>query len=112
MSNRTFNVTLKDGKSYELMFDNRALYEFEGVHGTTVTELMSSGKIGFQAVSHLVYAGLLHSDDSPTLPEVIDMIPPQKLVKIVDVLVKALGDALDFEEGDEPVKKAKASQAG
>lgn len=102
---RTFNCKLKD-KSYELYFDNRALYEFENVHGDTATKVFSTGEIGFRALTHFVYAGLLHLDNNPTLDEVINLIPTKSFEAVSLSVAQALNDA--FEDGEDSEKNPKA----
>lgn len=103
---KTFNVKLNDG-SHELYFDFAALYTFEEIHGQTATRVMTTGDIGFRAVAHLVYAGLLHNEDKISVKGVIDRIDVDKMEQIVSVLVKALEYAHDTGEKSGSEKKAK-----
>lgn len=105
---RTFNVKLKDG-TYELYFDNAALYEFEEKHGQMALRVLMSGEFGFRAITHFVWAGLLHRDRPVHLEKVKEIIEVKRMEAITEVIIAALNDA--FDTGDEPEaepeKKAK-----
>lgn len=111
MAERTFNIKLKDGDSHELLYDNRALYEFEGIHGDTAMRVMSSGNIGFRSITHLVWAGLQHNEYAPSIDEVIDLVPADDFEGVVKVVMTALEDALGLDK-KEKAKAAKKAKAG
>lgn len=103
---RTHNVKLSDG-THELYFDNRAFYRFEEVHGSTAIKVMGGGDIGFRAITHLVWAGLLHKE-SLSVDEVMNMIPVDDFEGVVQAVAAAIEDALDPKDG----KKAKKKDQG
>jgi len=103
---RTHNVKLADG-TYELYFDNKAFYRFEEVHGSSAIKVMGSGEIGFRAITHLVWAGLLHSGGY-TVDDVMGIIPVSDMEGVVGAVAKAIEDALDPKDG----KKAKKKEQG
>lgn len=103
---KTFNVKLNDG-SHELYYDFAALYTFEEIHGQTATSIMVTGDIGFRAVAHLVYAGLLHNDERITPKQVIKLIDVDQMQSITEVVMKALEYAYDTGEEPDSEKKAK-----
>lgn len=99
---RTFNVRLEDDKNYELFFDNAALYDFEDLHGDTAMNVIGQGKMGFRAITNLVWAGLLHDKRLP-ITRVKDLIPTgvKKLEKVAEAVMAAVQDALEIEDESE-----------
>ena len=111
MTDKTFNIKLVGG-SRELKFNNRALYEFSVVHGRDPIHVFARGEMGIRAITHFVWAGLLHSDPNITLDEVKDLVPLNDLQSVVDVVVAAMEHATDTggKGGDSPKKKADTPQ--
>jgi len=103
-------VTL-GGDDRTLRYDNRALWELEEATGLTVGELGERLQRGsFQAVSYLVWAGLLHENGDLSVHDVVDMIDFGHLrgvaEKASESLAKALGaDDLDEAEPEDEAKK-------
>ena len=105
---RTFNVRLKDG-TYELYFDNRALFEFEEKHGQMALKVLMSGEFGFRAITHFVWAGLLHRDKPVHLEKVKDIVEVNRMESITEVIIAALNDAFDTGDEPEPSSEKKAT---
>lgn len=109
MPKRTFNIKLKDG-TYELHYDNAALYEFEEIHKDTAINVISKGEMGFRAITNFVYAGLLHGEDRLHIEQVKQMIPLKDLQRVVIAIEAAMNDAFDDGSKKKPAKKPKAGQ--
>jgi len=103
-------VTL-GGETRTLRYDNRALWELEEATGLTIGELGEQLQRGsFQAVSYLVWAGLLHEAGGLSVHDVVDVIDFGDLQDVAekasDALAKALGvDDLDEAEPEGEAKK-------
>ena len=94
-----FNVKLD--KSRTLKFTNRAAFELEAELGMPVVEFLSKGGegLGVREITKIVWAGLLHSDPSLTVDQVVDMIPLSNYASVAEVAFKALtaGFGIDLE---------------
>jgi hypothetical protein len=109
MAKRTHNVKLLDG-TYELYFDNSALYEFEEKQKDTAINVISTGQMGFRAITNFVWAGLLHSDERLPLVKVKEIIPTRmdELQKVAQAIMAAVDAALDTGKSE----SAKNEKAG
>lgn len=107
MPKKTFNLRLKSG-TRELHFDNVAFYEFEDLHGESLVSIMRRGDIGFRALNHMIYVGLLHDERRTSLKEVLQEVDSTKMEEIADVVMKAVNHAL----GEDEVKNSKSGQQG
>lgn len=98
MPKRTFNATLLDG-NVELYYDNEALYTFEEIHGLPAIDVIGSGQMGARAVTHFVYAGILH-DKRQHIDQVKRRIPTRftDLEKLVKAIISAVEDAYDVQD--------------
>lgn len=99
MPKRTFNVPLKNG-SRELFFDNEAMYAFEELHGESINKIINEEAIGFRALNHLVYAGLLHDKEQRlSLAEVKKQMPMSSFEDIATIVAKAVNHAMEGDQG-------------
>ncbi len=112
MPKRTFNAKLLDG-TVELYYDNEALYTFEEIHGLPAIDVIGSGQMGARAVTHFVYAGILH-DQRQHIDQVKRRIPTRfkDLENLVKTIVSAVEDAYDVKDNSagESSKNEKADQ--
>jgi hypothetical protein len=86
----------------KLCYDNAALYEFEGIEGRSVTEVMVEGSAGIRQINHLIYVGLLRYQPEITLQQVINWVDIKKLSYYMDVVGAAVNDYMDTGEEPEP----------
>lgn len=101
---RTFTVPTTQG-DMEILFNNRALYEFERVHGASAGSVLLSGSMGNRAITHFVWAGLLHENRKITVESVVDLIDLSQIKQTVDAIIDAMEDATAT--GLEPVEVGK-----
>lgn len=98
MTKKTFNARLLD-ETVELYYDNEALYTFEEIHGQPAIDVIGSGQMGARAVTHFVYAGILH-DKRLHIDQVKRKIPTRfsDLEKLVRSIIAAVEDAYDVKD--------------
>lgn len=110
MVKRTFNCRI-GGKNYELFFDNTALFEFEEHHGKPAFNVLASGELGARALTHFVYAGLLHAPEQALpLAEVKKILSPKDYIHVSGVLAQALNDSVDTGSNEGTAKNEAADQ--
>lgn len=96
---RTYNCNLGT-ESVELYFDNEALFVFEEHHGKPAHVVLASGELGARAITHLVYAGMLHKPEQRVpLDSVKRMIQMNRYPEIATTLAQALNAAFDTGTG-------------
>lgn len=105
MTDKVFPIELADGEQYNLKFTNRAMYEFETVHGTPAMSVLMRGVMGTRAITHFVWAGLLHEHKKMTVDQVKDLIPLEDYQRVVDRVMDAVEHATDTGEAPDKTKK-------
>lgn len=110
MTDKTFSIELSDGEKYNLKYTNRALYEFETVHGTPAMNILMRGSMGVRAITHFVWAGLIHEHKSITIDEVKDLVPINDLQRVVNCVMDAMEHATDTGKSGKAKKKGKQSK--
>ena len=106
MVKRTVPITLADGKLRHLRYDFNALVALEETLGISITNLREamSGPGMLRAVRGILWAGLIHEDESLGLKAAGELIEAAKLGEISVVITEALSVA--FGTGDGVPKNA------
>jgi len=113
MSSLVKSVPIDLDKTRHLRYDFNALCEIEEGLGITLPELGTklSGKIKLSDLRTVVWAGLIHEDESLSIKQVGALLVPSKLGEIAEKVSKAFSEAFPSDEeipkngkGPEPKK--------
>ena len=104
MTDKTFPIDLADG-TYQLKFDNNALYRFEEVQGESAVMVIMRGVTGIRPLNHFIWAGLLHEYPTMSVQQVIKLVDSHKIQQYARTVSEAVDYALSTGEEDEDPKK-------
>lgn len=93
-------ITLNDGVEREILFTLNAMAELEERYGTVEAAFEALESNSFKAIRCVLWAGLLHSDESLTEKQVGNLIDVRNMQDIVE----SMNAAFDMNMPDNPVQ--------
>ena len=104
MKSKVVEITLSDGVKRTLKYDLNAMAELEELYGNVEETFTKLEGGSFKAIRSVLWAGLLHEDQTLTEQQVGSLIDISNLQSLTSVLSGAL-------EADMPVEEPKQVQA-
>lgn len=98
--NKKITVTI-GGAVFNLKYDMNAYIEIEEVHGSIKTAFKDLEDGNLKAIRTVLWAGLLHENESLTLKQVGAMIDFKDVANIIEKIQEAMEDSLPDPEIDE-----------
>ncbi|SHH05865.1 hypothetical protein [Tepidibacter thalassicus] len=98
-------IKIKLDKERHLLFDLNSFCELEDRFGSIQKAFEELQKGSVKGIRTLLWAGLIHEDEGLTEKEVGKMITLEKLNEVVDIISKAISDAMPNPNGDEENKE-------
>ncbi len=87
-------ITIQLDKPRLLLYDLNSFSELEEVYGSMDAAFKAMQTGSMKAARTLLWAGLLHEDESITIKQVGAMVTMQNLEAVMDTISKALLDAM------------------
>lgn len=85
----------------DLKFTTRSFYKLESEYDISVMDL-DVEQLGFKEIIHVVWAGMQHHDNPPSVDDVIDKVDISKMDELAEQLDKAILEA--FPQAEETEK--------
>ena len=107
------SVPIELDKRRNLRFDYNALCELEGHLGVSIPNLgniLASGSVGLKEIRAILWAGLLHEDESLTVKKVGEILDDVKWTKNIDKITQAVLSA--FEAAFPTAKESEKNEPG
>lgn len=96
-------VKLMLDRERTIKFDLNAFIELEDMFGSVNKALEEIRKGSMKAARAVLWAGLIHEDESLTLKQVGAMLDMETLPRVTEALAEAIGGSLP-EKGEQPVQ--------
>jgi hypothetical protein len=104
-------VKLMLDRERTIKFDLNAFIELEDMFGSVNKALEEVRKGSMKAARAVLWAGLIHEDESLTLKQVGAMLDMETLPRVTEALAEAIGGSLP-EKGEQPVQAEAEVDAG
>jgi len=102
------------GRERHLRFDLNAMAAFEEAAGKSILSGIETGKLGARDLRALIWACLLHEEETLTLKEIGTWITPDNMNEVAGKFAEAFGAAMpDVKEGvEKPPLPGKSRRRG
>lgn len=87
-------ISINLDKERHLKFDMNAFAELEDLYGDFQTAMNEMAKGSIKAVRAILWAGLVHEDESLTIKQVGSMIDMSNISYVVETISKAISEAM------------------
>lgn len=91
---RPKSITINLDKERHLKFDLNAFAELEEIYGDFETAMNEMTKGSVKAVRAILWAGLVHEDETLTIKQVGSMIDMSNISYVVEIISKAISEAM------------------
>ena len=99
------NVTVNLDKERHLRFDLNAFAALEESFGSIDAAMTAMEKGSIKAIRAMLWAALIHEDETLTEKQVGSMLQFSDLLKLTDIITNAISDATPDKESVENIKK-------
>lgn len=102
MLNKSVPIVLADGKTHNIRFDYNALCALEDEFKISIADLgvILSGPIGLKQIRAILWAGLLHENESLTAKDAGALIEVDSMAQLAEAISNALSAAFGTQKAE------------
>lgn len=103
MLKKSVPIVLADGKTHHIRFDYNALCALEDELKISIAEIgaVLSGPVGLKQIRAILWAGLLHEDDTLIVKDIGTLVDLDKMAELAEAIGNALNVAFGSKKADQ-----------